>query len=376
MAWAANRETTRPEDKAYSLLGLFDLHMPLIYGEGLNKAFTRLQAEILRDSADHSILAWSTESSIIKSTVAQPHLTSGGPIDPQDHITVALATQPKLFALCKNIATILVSDARPIEMTSKGLKIDLRLIRDFRERNVDYYIGALACHEEDDFATYGGIPLLQHHGQKDSFFRDPRRPLVKVPVAEAEDAPLRTVYLAIKANVYPTSDALRYAVPQHFLLRHTEEDGMQDWEIHAQPAERWNQVTRTMQFRGMGVRQRRGILTIRANTPDKTHSFSFVMAFGIELNAPNETSGNLSSVNDIYRPQVRLFHDRNAELDDEEWFGATTDEIAFREHLLRVYVKHEILFAKPVFVLQLRLRRRPAFVRTMGRRRPRDVFIE
>ncbi|KAF2451020.1 HET-domain-containing protein, partial [Karstenula rhodostoma CBS 690.94] len=125
MAWAANRETTRPEDMAYSLLGLFDIHMPLIYGEGVNKAFTRLQAEILRDSADHSILAWSTESHISTITVDQPQSTPGGPIDPRDHVAVALATQPKLFALCKNIATILASDARPIEMTSRGLKIDL-----------------------------------------------------------------------------------------------------------------------------------------------------------------------------------------------------------------------------------------------------------
>ena len=34
MSWAAKRETKRKEDKAYSLLGIFDIHMPLIYGEG------------------------------------------------------------------------------------------------------------------------------------------------------------------------------------------------------------------------------------------------------------------------------------------------------------------------------------------------------
>jgi hypothetical protein len=32
MAWAANRETTRTEDRAYSLLGLFDVKMPMLYG--------------------------------------------------------------------------------------------------------------------------------------------------------------------------------------------------------------------------------------------------------------------------------------------------------------------------------------------------------
>lgn len=34
MSWAANRSTTRPEDVAYCLLGLFDTTMPLLYDEG------------------------------------------------------------------------------------------------------------------------------------------------------------------------------------------------------------------------------------------------------------------------------------------------------------------------------------------------------
>ena len=46
MSWAAKRKTTRKEDKAYSLLGIFDIHMPLIYGEGKEKAFIRLREEI------------------------------------------------------------------------------------------------------------------------------------------------------------------------------------------------------------------------------------------------------------------------------------------------------------------------------------------
>lgn len=57
MSWAAARNTTRLEDQAYSLLGLFRVNMPLLYGEGQN-AFVRLQEEILRVSGDTSILAW------------------------------------------------------------------------------------------------------------------------------------------------------------------------------------------------------------------------------------------------------------------------------------------------------------------------------
>jgi hypothetical protein len=47
MKWASRRTTTRVEDRAYSLMGLFGVNMPLLYGEGMN-AFTRLQEAILR----------------------------------------------------------------------------------------------------------------------------------------------------------------------------------------------------------------------------------------------------------------------------------------------------------------------------------------
>lgn len=46
MSWAARRETQREEDAAYSLLGIFNIIMPLIYGEGREKALVRLQKEI------------------------------------------------------------------------------------------------------------------------------------------------------------------------------------------------------------------------------------------------------------------------------------------------------------------------------------------
>ncbi|KAK3385678.1 heterokaryon incompatibility protein-domain-containing protein [Podospora didyma] len=57
MSWASRRNTTRVEDMAYCLMGLFDVNMPLIYGEG-EKAFTRLQEEIVKTTEDLSIFAW------------------------------------------------------------------------------------------------------------------------------------------------------------------------------------------------------------------------------------------------------------------------------------------------------------------------------
>ena len=57
MFWASKRRTTRKEDEAYSLLGLFNVNIPLLYGEGA-RSFERLQQEIIRTSTDQSILAW------------------------------------------------------------------------------------------------------------------------------------------------------------------------------------------------------------------------------------------------------------------------------------------------------------------------------
>lgn len=54
LSWAAYRQTTRVEDAAYCLLGIFNINMPLLYGEG-QAAFERLQQAILNQNEDYSI---------------------------------------------------------------------------------------------------------------------------------------------------------------------------------------------------------------------------------------------------------------------------------------------------------------------------------
>jgi hypothetical protein len=57
MSWASRRTTTRVEDMAYCLLGIFEVNMPLLYGEG-SRAFIRLQEEIIRKTPDETIFCW------------------------------------------------------------------------------------------------------------------------------------------------------------------------------------------------------------------------------------------------------------------------------------------------------------------------------
>ncbi|KAI4195730.1 MAG: hypothetical protein LQ348_002416 [Seirophora lacunosa] len=86
LSWMSRRQTTRPEDIAYSLLGLFDVYMPMIYGEGSN-AFLRLQQEIVKSSNDESIFAW-TDDSLLESGMLAPSaaaFASSGDVIPFQH---------------------------------------------------------------------------------------------------------------------------------------------------------------------------------------------------------------------------------------------------------------------------------------------------
>ncbi|KAH7120574.1 heterokaryon incompatibility protein-domain-containing protein [Dactylonectria macrodidyma] len=58
LSWVSNRITTRLEDIAYCMLGILDVNLTLLYGEG-KKAFLRLQEELIKVSDDHTLFVWS-----------------------------------------------------------------------------------------------------------------------------------------------------------------------------------------------------------------------------------------------------------------------------------------------------------------------------
>ncbi|KAH7383015.1 heterokaryon incompatibility protein-domain-containing protein, partial [Cadophora sp. MPI-SDFR-AT-0126] len=76
MSWSKNRQTKREEDKAYSLLGIFDVHMPLLYGEGEQNAFERLSAAICEHAKKHKrdevSQAFLNHTKRLKSSSGQP----------------------------------------------------------------------------------------------------------------------------------------------------------------------------------------------------------------------------------------------------------------------------------------------------------------
>ena len=123
MSWASGRQTTREEDRAYSLLGIFGVYMPTVYGEGRN-AFLRLQQEIITQSDDHSIFAWPIQHEL------QPGL---------------LAPNPDVFADCEHIVSQSSRRGRsPYSMTNRGLSIKLLAV----PSNVDTYFVRLDCADQ------------------------------------------------------------------------------------------------------------------------------------------------------------------------------------------------------------------------------------
>ncbi|KAI0752071.1 hypothetical protein C8Q74DRAFT_1308567, partial [Fomes fomentarius] len=98
MSWAAGRVTTLQEDEAYCLLGIFDINMPTLYGEG-RKAFRRLQEEIMRQSPDTTLFAWGPRCTLDHLV----HLRAESPDSCEDPDYHLFATSPSSFRGCSRI---------------------------------------------------------------------------------------------------------------------------------------------------------------------------------------------------------------------------------------------------------------------------------
>jgi hypothetical protein len=141
MSWASKRVTTRVEDLAYCLMGLFNVNMPTLYGEGHN-AFIRLQLEILSKSDDESIFAWTADEG-----------------NWRDAVRGLLASSPAAFSASADIARGGFDvDRPPYLMTNKGLSLELFLIRSEETLNgAALFIAPLNCkrgEKHDPLAIY------------------------------------------------------------------------------------------------------------------------------------------------------------------------------------------------------------------------------
>ncbi|KAH9939290.1 uncharacterized protein BXZ73DRAFT_99493 [Epithele typhae] len=95
MSWASNRQTTRLEDEAYCLMGLFAVHMPTIYGEG-RQAFQRLQHQIMQQRLDTTLFAWGRWMSTVMTSIPAEEIYKSFATTKNNHIYL-LAKSPHDF---------------------------------------------------------------------------------------------------------------------------------------------------------------------------------------------------------------------------------------------------------------------------------------
>ena len=128
ISWSAKRTTTRVEDRAYSLMGLLDVNMPMLYGEG-KKAFHRLQLEIIRSSNDQSIFAWGHESNKrIGSILADD------PSDFEDCSDMELMNHDEFINFFPNLPSTNAEHFDVFPITNRGIQIWM-LLRPYRDSN-------------------------------------------------------------------------------------------------------------------------------------------------------------------------------------------------------------------------------------------------
>ncbi|KAI6150266.1 hypothetical protein BKA82DRAFT_480505 [Pisolithus tinctorius] len=154
ISWAADRSTTRAEDRAYSLLGLLGVSMPTLYGEEKG-AFLRLQLEIMRISNDQSIFAWK-DSATCDARWSNGVLADDPSCFRDCHNVIKM--EPKEFY--KGLLLLWESDAKELvtsqdddgiptfTVTNGAIQIRLPLLPYYGCPSV--FLAALACRREND----------------------------------------------------------------------------------------------------------------------------------------------------------------------------------------------------------------------------------
>jgi hypothetical protein len=173
MSWAADRKTTRKEDIAYCLAGLFGVNMATLYDEDSEKAYKRLQEEIMKDSDDESLFAWTNERK------DQPELQG------------LLATSPADFRNSSRYIPDYGAGARvPSSTTGRGLCITLGIQR----LKDDIWVGALQCPVPPAYTQTLAVYLKLLDEPAQQYARVKTDTLCKI----IQPGPLQTIYVRQK----------------------------------------------------------------------------------------------------------------------------------------------------------------------------------
>ncbi|KAH9908937.1 HET-domain-containing protein [Xylariomycetidae sp. FL2044] len=237
MSWASHRETTRVEDQAYCLLGIFDINMPMLYGER-EKAFMRLQEEIARQSTDLSLFAWRADESS------------------EQRFRGIFAKAPNEFARCSRMCKEIPSArafGQGFVLTNNGLQIETGLWRYGNIPNEQTAVEAMNLHilENNDLRYKNPLCVFLTKTPQ-GYVRFQPQELYSLPT---HDIKLRTRKLA-RTSVNILKDVADY--DQDLISRQYEgsvyiESHKGSLFVNAQPKELWDNSYRYISFIGPGT---------------------------------------------------------------------------------------------------------------------------
>lgn len=168
--WASKRQTTRSEDMAYCLMGLFQVNMPMLYGEG-ERAFIRLQEAIIARSTDHTLFAWENT------------------LNPGIGL---LAESPSCFMNSSN--TIRAHNTRDLHftVTNQGIQITLPIIK---LPGTNERLAVLDCHYHGQRRSLIALRLKPHNVLYNIFYVDSQTRLTTTVISKKEMGTMTQIHI-------------------------------------------------------------------------------------------------------------------------------------------------------------------------------------
>jgi hypothetical protein len=230
MSWASRRITTRVEDVAYCLLGIFNINMPILYGEG-KRAFIRLQEEIMKKSDDHSLFAW---KQVTDSGEKYRGLLAQSPAEFEDSFDVVPFRNWKV--------------SNPYAITNMGIHIQLGLtesLPNYHHRGLQFTsLAVLNCYRTSK-ETVGPVCIYLEEMFKygDQFCR--KFPHEAPVVSYMNFDSVKYTYIYVRQEV-TTPDAAETRVMFKILLQ-TDVLGILDYKlVEVWPSLKWNEEEKTL----------------------------------------------------------------------------------------------------------------------------------
>jgi len=220
MSWAAHRITTRLEDEAYCLMGIFRINMPLLYGEG-SRAFQRLQEAIMREEEDYTLFVWSNSVSNMGSSCSGGLLAQSpgqfenmlakvpsfgslenlwyGPVETlerQYNPANMLVAYERLSKSPSSLFTSHQKEGVPLVLTNRGIQISLPIMKNFKNSTIVACLSILTIPRSN--ATTRVILLcipLYAEGSRGQYVRRVESKIWALPQDKASSFSSRTIYV-------------------------------------------------------------------------------------------------------------------------------------------------------------------------------------